>query len=404
MKKIIFILQIFLILICFTGCYDARGIEELAYVVAIGLDTSGENQIELSLQFATASKSSSSSESSGSSSQSKETNITTIKCNTINSGIALINSHISKKINLSHCKVLVISEELAKKGISRYIDTLCNNIEIKADCSVIVSKCDAKEYLENVKPALENLTARYYESTINSAEYTGYTVDMTLAEFYSKTKDSYCEPYAILGSITKEENSSSPEINAKYFAGDNPIDDKDIIDNLGIAVFKDDKFIGELTGLDSLCHVIITNELDECTLTVPKQNEKEKYFDLLLTPEKCTKCSVSFENDIPHININVSLRGKGLSINENSKYSTECSIDEINTYASKYLKDAIMAYLNKTSKEYGSDICGFGKYAVKNYLTIDDWYSSNWLENYQNADFSVNVSITVESGAAFMEQ
>lgn len=403
MKKIIFFLILSIILFNFTGCYDARGIEELAYVVAIGLDASDDNQIELSLQFATANESSSS-ESSGNSSQSKETNLTTVKCNTINSGMSSINSHISKKINLSHCQVLVISEELAKKGVSEYIDTLCNNIEIKSDCSIIVSKCEAKEYLENVKPALENLTARYYESTINSAEYTGYTVDITLSQFYSKIKDSCCETYAILGSITNEDNSVPPKINADYTAGENPIKDKDVIDNLGIAAFKGDKFVGELTGLDSLCHVTITNELEECTLTVPNPDEKDKYYDLSLVPNKKTKCSVSIIDSIPHINISIYLRGKGLSLDQNTKYSSEGALNDINKYASEYLTEAITNYLNKTSKEYKSDICGFGKYAVTNYLTLDEWYKSNWLDNYEKAVFSVNVTVSIESGAAFIEQ
>ena len=73
-----------LVLVALTGCYDAYGIEELAYVVAIGLDTSDNNNIELTVQIATSGESSSGSQSSsGSTSQSEKSNITSIKCNTI---------------------------------------------------------------------------------------------------------------------------------------------------------------------------------------------------------------------------------------------------------------------------------------------------------------------------------
>ena len=58
-------------------------------------------------------------------------------------------------------------------------------------------------------------------------------------------------------------------------------------------------------------------------------------------------------------------------------------------------------YLYKTSKDFGSDICGFGVYALKNYLTIQDWYASNWLDNYRNSTFNVNVHLTVKSGNLF---
>lgn len=39
----------------------------------------------------------------------------TIECNSIDSGINLLNSFISKRINLAHCKAFVFSETLAKE-------------------------------------------------------------------------------------------------------------------------------------------------------------------------------------------------------------------------------------------------------------------------------------------------
>ena len=100
MKKIFKFTTSFLLLISIlfnlTGCYDAAGIEELAYVVAIGLDITETNELELTVQIATSGSSSSSSGSSENSSQSKETTITTVKCTSIDSGISLINNHITK--------------------------------------------------------------------------------------------------------------------------------------------------------------------------------------------------------------------------------------------------------------------------------------------------------------------
>ena len=36
--------------------------------------------------------------------------------------------------------------------------------------------------------------------------------------------------------------------------------------------------------------------------------------------------------------------------------------------------------------------------AVKNFRTINDWESYNWLENYQNSTFKVNVDISIKTG------
>lgn len=404
LKKFIALILLLIILFNLTGCYDARGIEELAYAVAIGLDVTDDNELELTLQFATAGEGSSgdsSSSSSSSSSQSTGTSITTVKCSSINSGISLINSHISKKVNLSHCLEIIFSEKLAYMGLGEYLDTLVNNIELKTDCSVVITKCTAKEYLSKVHPSLEILTARYYEASLNSSQYSAYTVDVTLSEFYSQIKDTYSQGYAVLGALNTSTSQTSLKVNADYIVGENPVEDEDITDTLGIAVFKEDKLVGELTGLDSICHTLVNNDLDECRLSVPSPFESGKYLDLILTSEKKTDCSVSMINSSALINVEVHLIGYGLSLDENITYDSEEALKLVESYATKYITDQIENYLYKTSKEYNSDISGFGKYAVHNYLTLDEWYKANWLENYKNSFFNVKVNLTVKSGNIF---
>ena len=58
--------------------------------------------------------------------------------------------------------------------------------------------------------------------------------------------------------------------------------------------------------------------------------------------------------------------------------------------------------LYKTAKEYNCDIDGFGKYAVKYFPTIKDWQDYNWLDNFQNSTFNVNVETTIKSGNTFL--
>lgn len=291
---------------------------------------------------------------------------------------------------------------MAKQGISKYIDSLLNNSELRNDCSIIITKCDAKEYLKNVEPALESLTARYYQSTLNSAKYTGYTVDVTLFEFYSKMKDSCSQAYAILGTVLSENQiDNKTEENANYIAGNSPISDKDVIDNLGIAVFNDDILVGELSGLDSICHVIVNNELHYCTLSIPNAKDENSPIDLAITSEKKPRYSVYFDNTGPIISLNIYLVAHGLSLDNSINYDSQDELALIENSASQYITEHINNYLYKTSREYNSDICGFGKYALKHYLTLNDWYSSNWLGNYKNSKFDVHVHLKLKSGNLF---
>ena len=194
-KYIFLILILLLSMFCLSGCYDARGIETLAYAVAIGIDKGADNTIRLTLQFAVPT----SSDSTSSSSQTSSSTVIYVDCSTIDSGISLINSYISKKVNLSHCKAIVISETLAYEGISDYIYTLVNNVEVRPDCYIIISRCDVYDFLSNSTPTLESVSARYYELILNSSEYTGYAETIYLSDFYKSILSSTEQPVAILG-------------------------------------------------------------------------------------------------------------------------------------------------------------------------------------------------------------
>lgn len=397
-----------IILICLstlTGCYSAEGLEELAYVVAIGIDKGESNKIKLSLQIAILSNSSGGS--GGSSSQSQESTVTTVDCSSIDSGIALVNSYISKKVNLSHCKAIVLSEELAYEGISEYIYTLANNMEIRPDSNVIISRCNASDYLNNSQPTLESVSARYYEFTLNSSEYTGFTEDMKLINFYSDMLSSTSQAHAILGAInsdsTHESHSDLPlyDIDSSYKAGESPIKSETGIENMGIAVFKNDKLVGELTGMESLSHLLVVNQFESATISVPDPYNSDSEINLYITPSKSSKSSVKLVNGTPYIECNVTLIGNIKSLNKDLDYSNENTLKTIEQYANSYLEQEISSYLYRTSKEYKSDIGNFGRHVISNYLTWDDWIKSDWLSNYENAFFTVNVDTTIKNGQLY---
>ena len=112
--------------------------------------------------------------------------------------VNLVNTFVSKEVNLSHCKVIVFSEEMAKQGISKEIYSLMNKVEVRPDSNIIISTTTAEEYIRSVKPSLENLVAKFYEILPRSSEYTGYTSDIHLIDFFNKLESSSEEPTAIL--------------------------------------------------------------------------------------------------------------------------------------------------------------------------------------------------------------
>lgn len=116
-----------------------------------------------------------------------------------------------------------------------------------------------------------------------------------------------------------------------------------------------------------------------------------------VTIGKDTKSKVQIVNGAPYISTNINLNAKLLSLNKHTNSFEENDIKLIETYANSYIRENIEKYLYKTSKDYKADIAMFGRYAVSNFSTWDKWTKYNWLDNYENSFFDVNVKVDVIS-------
>ena len=403
-KFFIIIAVILLLLVAiFSSSSYSSNIDKLSYAIAIGLDVGKNSSMQLSLQF-----SSTNSPSSGSgSSQSSEAIVYSVECSDINDGINLINNYLSKKINLAHTRVIVFSEEFASTGVSDVIYTLINSVQIRPTANIVVSKCEAKEFLQSASSKLEKLSARYYETIQNSSEYTGYTQDISISQFFYDIQNTRKNASAILGAVNKDAShasANSEQESGKYVAGQAPIDSEDPgIENTGLAVFVEDKLVGELNNIETICHLLASNNLKYCNITIPNPLNVSDTIDLRLSTDSPVKIEVNLVNGNPFINLDFNISCQLISMSENVNYFSEENLKKIQDAVNVYMKQNMTDYLYKTAKEFKSDIVGFGRNAIHQFLTWDDWINYNWLEKYKNSFFYININSELKSGQLLIE-
>lgn len=410
-KTLTFIGLILLVLLILSTRHNttSESIENLAYVIAIGIDNAENGLIELTLQIATPSSDSSGGSSSSSSGQSNQATTTSVECTSINSGLNMVNSYISKKLNLSHCKIVVFSEEFATGGISDEIATLANNVQIRPDCSIVVSKCDAKDFININEPVLVTLTARFYEVVVRSGDYTGYSTNITLLDFYKALKETSSEPVAILAGINVPSTHTIPtdvnyiDLDSSYSAGEAFITNKNNMQISGLAVFHEGYLIGELTSMDSICHLLLKNKLQSSMISIADPFNSTEIINLSLTQYTAPDISVKMVNGSPYITCNVHLKANIVSLSSGSDFTKKENLQTISEYANSYLASHIGNYLYKTSKDYGADTIGFGRYIIHRYPTLNDWYNYGWNANYKNAFFDVQVDTTITNSSLILK-
>lgn len=382
-----------------SGCYSVQSIDDLAYVVALGIDLGKNNNLELTVQLTFPN----SADSSSSSGEAAPTIINSVECSSINSGISLLNSYVSKEINLSHCKVLIFSEAIASRGIGSEIYTLSNQVEIRPDCNVIISKSSAKQYITNSKPELENLVVKYYELTPYSNEYTGHITNATMSNFFNALSANYGDPVAILGngnklSITPSNVTVNPEQEFNIVAGENPLVEYERkSENLGLAVFKQAKLVGELTAFENLLHLILTNQFESSVISIDNPYKENSAIDIALYFHKNTKINAKLVNGSPYVKSTIYLNARLLSVDKISESLTPEKIEELELLINSYLENAFLDYQYKTAKVFEADIDNVGKNLIKNFKNDNEWNNYNWPSNYKNTFFDVDVKTNIKS-------
>lgn len=438
---IVFVILFVIFVNAFSASYTSRNISNLAYIFALGIDKGENAKMKISAQLSNIATSTGGGGSSG-----EGNNPTLISCeaDSIFSGINLLNTYIGKELNLAHCSVFVISKEFAKEGIASEIYSLINNEEVRPSTNLVLSTCDAYDYLKNSNPNLEKLTIKYYDTFSITDRFTGYISNITIGNFYNTLASKDEEATAILGglnSAARSENSKSSSNSNKSDSSDteklssessgssnsssnssnessnqssqeqensiiNPEDltagtssasGKRGTENIGLAVFENDKFRGELTATETICHLLINNDLDSCIISIDNPIVESEKMELQLFPSKKTKITINIIDGIPHISIKLYLNADVMTLEQDIDYENSETLEKISSAARNYLINELNKYLNKISKEYNCDIDKFYSKAIGHFATIPEWKNFNWKEKLKNAVFNVDLDFNVTS-------
>lgn len=394
LKKTFILILIIIFISSFSASYNSLNIDNSAFVVALGIDKSTSNKLKVTFEFLSTSPS-------GESVAETTPVINSIECSSVTNGINIMNAYLGRKTNLSHCKLIIFSEELAKEGISNEVYSLINEVQVRPSANIVVSKCDTKYYIENSIPSLESLIPKYYDIFPNTSEYTGYTCNATIGDFFNSLVCNSCAPYAILGGISTSNNSSSTSQtsdDSSIKSNESQITGDRTSENIGLAVFKDDKLAGELNAIETICFLNIKKQVDSFLVSIPDPQNNNSKIDVYLTPNSTHNIDVSFVNGSPYIKIKLEFSGKIYSMNKGSEYLNTDVLNSISNSCNGYLESQFSSFLYKTSSIFESDINGFGLYALSKFTTSTEFNNYNWLDNYKNSTFDVDINTVIDSG------
>ena len=388
----------------FTGCYDNREIEDLAYVIAIGIDEADGNSFNLTFQTAVPQAITGGG--------GEGTDITSYKTENFLTGLKKSSQYLSRTINLSHTKIIVVSEAIAKKGITAFVNGLQQGMQIRQDINIVVAADGAKKYLESIQPKLSSNPSRYYELLFKSYQSDFLVPYAQLEDYIYRSKNQGAQPIAIYTATdTSIIESKKPEGRGDGEKKDSGGSDKKSgggSDNSGggeepkrmslsgLAVFQQDKMVGKLNAREASVFALMTGSNN---INMDIEDPLDKRFKVLgnLKQDKASSTKVTFRNGKPVIGINLNLDINVQSVQSDYDYDIPRNADILNKAYKEMLEKEVRALLIKLTYQYKSDVFGYGELAKKNFVTNKEWQKYNWLKIFPETKYDIKLNTEVIS-------
>ncbi|WP_308639479.1 Ger(x)C family spore germination protein [Paenibacillus silvisoli] len=361
-------LVVLLLLTVTTGCWNLREPDQLAFILAAGLDLNEEGKLEITSQIAVPAAISSGQSPGGSGKKSFVVVSGTGK-NVMDAGTNL-QTQLPRSLFYAHRQSILIGERLARKGLGSLTDMFIRNPKSEMRSSILVVKDGLAKDVLAIEPLFDP-----YISTMLVREQ----VAVGLKPYYYRQflADALCQAtQPILPAVSVLPTK-------RYIYSGAAILNKD--DNL--------KLVGYLNPKESFLASWIIGRQNSLTVTAPVGAGGD---EITLNAKSLSKELQFVMQDPP--SMYVMLKGAGFIVENNTKLNPakDRDLNKIEHALSLSTQEAVQALVEKVQKQYKADVLGFGEYIHREHPYQWKELRSDWTTLFPRLRVTVKVELKVK--------
>jgi len=375
-KKWMYVLLLILVVNVISGCWSRKELNKLAIVVGIGIDKQ-EGQYLISAQAVNPGEIGEKGHG--------EAPVTTYKIQapTTSEALRKITTISPRRLYMSHLRVLIIGEDIAKQGMQDILDYFQRSYEFRPDFYVLVAKNHKAKDILSIFTNLERIPANKIFSSIDTsfkfwAPTTVTYLDEFIKDMVNPGKDAVLPGIQLLGDEKKGKMKLKVEI----------IDSPARLFNSSIAVFKKDKLVGWLNEQESKGYNYITDNVHMTAghVELPKGG---KAVVEVIRSKSTIKAIV--KKGKPQIQVKITLEGNVGEVEGSINFLEPKSVQEVEKATEQKVKTKTEQAINKAQKQLKSDIFGFGNAINGEYPKVWESLLKDWDKHF--ADLPVTVMV-----------
>lgn len=340
-----------ILILCTTiisGC--GNEIDDIAYVVAVGVDRGVEADYTFTFAIGNPGSISSGEEGGG------DENVLVTETATGDSIFTAgekIEKLTGQKINFSHAELMVVSPEIAQSDVTPLFDSIMRNLNQRPKLVPAVSISSAEEVVKSIRSKFEGNPEKYLKKIFESKDLGTF---FNSREFLSRVKS----PDGGIAIPVLETDDSGLYV-------------------YSVAVFENGRIKSTLNDL--VCYKLLCGKGGNFSYDVDW--EGTLFLNQRIKPTVNIYKDKQLTIDI-YVPIDSTVAVLNLEDKEVLRYK-----------ASEQIRSRLLTTLSQ-SQDIGCDVFGFFKYGRGMFLTEDEWIAYNWNEQYKNAQFNVTVEILPE--------
>lgn len=370
MRRIALMLAVIIMLLQ-TGCWNAREINELAFVLGIGLDKAGDG-FKITAQIAKPSTHSKTPSGESTGKNGKPFWVITSTGKTIFEAIRNMASTSSRRIFWSHITIIILSEKLARSNTLEIFDFFSRNPELRLRTLIAVTPDEAGKMLE-VVPMMEKDPALLLEKIINNKSLAGKSYGIMLKDFLEDYLDPNVGP--VTSRIIFEKSKSEP-----------------ILKISGAYVFNGNKLAGPLNEEETRGLLWMKNKMNDSIMVVNCP------YDSLPVTLEIKKSKSTFKsrlnNGKPYFTIEIEATAGLTEQGCLTNFNNPVKLDRLKNAVKEAIEKDIQSSISK-AKEFDVDFPGLSRVLHRQHKDIWHKISGNWNEIFKDTEVKMVVNIDI---------
>ncbi|MEI7024202.1 Ger(x)C family spore germination protein [Paenibacillus sp. y28] len=360
------------------GCWDRVEVNDLAIVLAAGVDRNEEGKVVLSAQIfvprAAGGGPQGNTGGSGGNTMG-QTIMQSAEGTTIPDAMTRLQRKIPRKLFWGQSEVIVISVPAARQGIRPYMDFFLRYLQFREHAYTYISREKAEDVLK-MNPPLERSSAEILREMGNLK-----LGNRTTLKELAQAVDGPSQVAALT------------QIRAVPLLTETGTKQSNLLVH-GLGLIKKGKYIGEIQEKVSLGTLLFRNELETIIFSLPMEKEKGEVALSLLKAKSALKPSIDADGNWS-IAFTAKLNGEIVMNTTNYSVTDTKFILQVKETWSSWLKEVIDTTLQTLQQELKTDALGFADQFYRHYPKEWNKVKDNWDEQFKQIKVTVHIETEI---------